>query len=440
MSWLYRAEVKGIQSWILATGRLREIRGGSTIIEGLDTEAKARLMPTGALEQAAAGGVSAVFDDEAALKAFASEWPMYVDRRAPGLQVVQAWVKQEGSPADVEKELQKRLGARRNEIHPSLPEAGPLLARAPRTGLPGMFGGRTDAGREDTLDRATSLKLHQGDGKVADALAARLWPGRSVRFDEDLSGWKEGSVAVVHVDGNGIGGLLQTMDRAQRRRFSEGLTEATAAAARAALESTFVPENRDAWQSRPIVVGGDDFTAITLGEDAVRVAHRYLRAFATETARRGAPLPAAAGIAIVRNGFPFDQAAELAEKACKRAKEAGRLESRLAWVRVTTSILDHVEVPVWTLDALEALEKLTAPVAMLPRGKLRAWAVADAATASDAGEQWARLREVADDGLWFAFEAALKPFEDERRDAIGAALDWLHFQPASAGQRLWSTT
>jgi hypothetical protein len=120
--YLYATEVKGIQSWILASGKLREIAGASQVIFELADLAKECAASCKACEvvQAAAGGARLRFDSLDDLASFARWWPVAVSRRAPGLPVVQAWVNEQTSS---EADLQARLAEARNRHFPDLPEA-----------------------------------------------------------------------------------------------------------------------------------------------------------------------------------------------------------------------------------------------------------------------------------------------------------------------------
>ena len=148
---LYRAEVKGIQAWILASDRLRELVGGSALIEGLcdgpsGGDVQALVDVTGGkVETAAAGNVELRFTTRDSLQRFAAAWPLVVAARAPGLQVIQAWAPTGGDEDAARHVLFGALGAVRNRLDAELPEVGPLVARAGRTGLPAV--GRSDKGR-----------------------------------------------------------------------------------------------------------------------------------------------------------------------------------------------------------------------------------------------------------------------------------------------------
>jgi len=428
MAWLYRYEAKGIQSYILATERLREMKGASALVAGLEQLAVEALRgPSGELMMAAAGSATIRFERKEDLDAFASLWPMLVARRAPGLQLVQAWaeVVAGAKPESALAEVRRRLEAERNRPVVELPEAGPLLARAGRTGRPAV--GR--AGKDGSLQDASSREKEKARAAGPEELIA-VPTGRD--FVEDMEDFGEGYVAVLHADGNGVGarilGAISARDAAAQKRFSEALTESTRAAAEAAVRELDLVVGQEKHGKllpiRPLVLGGDDFTVILKAEHAVAFAAFYLRAFERETEKRaealGGKLTACAGIAMVKSGFPFHQAHALAEALCRQAKRgAGREVSSLSFHRVTTAAFDSLEDVLetelgiddggtcvkgallggpWTVTPgkahpVETLAELAKALAKLPRGSVREWLRVVRFDLSRARAHWGRLAQ-----------------------------------------------
>lgn len=453
MGWLYRYEAKSIQSWILATDRLIELQGGSTLVEQLQVIASDAIHRAGGqLRYAAAGSATATFDDLRSLGEFVRWWPMYVSRHAPGIELVQAWSDRGLA------ELRERLGTERNRPRPDIPEAGPWVARAGRSGLPAI-GRDADGGM---LDRGTQARARAGEGRdllgewMSEDLEVRLPdapPG--VRFRRALQKYPEDEgIAVVHADGNQLGKAIHGMDTEQLERFSKALSQASREAARRTLAGLVAFErnqDRPTYDSngalvingRPIVAGGDDFTFLVRGRAGLAVAEIWLRAFEEESVTaRIKPLTACAGVVLVRRGFPFHQAHEIAERLCRSAKEQHRRLSAqgslLRFERVTTSLHDSDDLErAWTLEQTVQLANLVDLAERIgARGNLLQWM---AETDSDrANERWARLREVADPTVWNRLEQVLESFPTEdRRSAIRAALQWGRIHPGLSPYRLW---
>lgn len=473
--WLYRTEAKGIQEWILASDRLKELKGGSTIVDELPDAARKLLegINGGTIVSAAAGGVEIQFHDEAALARFAAIWPLVVEQRAPGLALVQAW-----APAAAPDSLYGDLGAQRNVARVSLPEAGPLVARSGRTGLPAVAGG----GQEDgALDAAVLAKLAAArrDGSL-DALA-----GAGCTFLEDADEIGESYLAVVHADGNGVGRIVRDIgtDRDRKRQFSEALNRATRGAAERAVRALArwqeedrgeraPARNRTLLRARPVVLGGDDFTVIVDAAYAIPFTAVYLREFEVATAAEkdiqgGTPLTACAGIAFVKTGFPFHAANDLAVSLCDGAKRGLRpagdasapTPSGLLFHRITTSnsetdwaTLSQGELAAprgaisggpYALRRLAGLEAFAIALGRWPRKALREWLGQVRVDPERAAARWHRALEVAAPPERAAFEEALTRFGhdprtgweatvDGNRTAVGDALLWLRLQPGLA--------
>ena len=204
-------------------------------------------------------------------------------------------------------------------------------------------------------------------------------------------------VAVIHIDGNGVGGVMRRLDevlsergggalkgelevgegdsdalRAFVLKISERLDAAVKLAFRSAWERVAKLARKDAEDSNrrytaipvvPVILGGDDVTVITSGDYALPFAAAYLRYYEEATGndpilryltppegQDTGPMTAAAGVAIVKRNFPFHIAYELAEKLVNRAKKVGKT------AQPPCSTLDyHVLFDTTVLDPDEAI-------------------------------------------------------------------------------------
>lgn len=459
--YLYRAEVKGIQAWIMASDRLKELKGGSAIIDELarsegPCDARRLIERTGgALQTAAAGNVEAVFDDQAQLERFAAAWPLVVAQRAPGLQVIQGWAPAGEGAYDWDPVF-RALGAARNQSTPRLPELGPMVERAGRTGEGAV--GRDENG--GLIDRAIVAKLERA--KSSDALD-QLAPA-GVAFTDDAERLGDGYLAVVHADGNGLGKLFMGFDARQRAEASAAVSTACVTAAKRAVAylvalqtsedegRTRAGEGDVQLRARPIVVGGDDFTFLVDARFALPFTHHYLVSFAEESKKAKlfpSGLSACAGVAIVKTGFPFHAAHKLAESLCKAAKKRLReapgggilfhrvttASTELQWDKLEEAELEAAPISVkretqpavhttvcarlaggpYNLKELKLLSELAAYARPLPRGALREWLSLSHSSAGRASALWRRTREVAKKkGTWEKFEGALIALGGER--------------------------
>ena len=204
-------------------------------------------------------------------------------------------------------------------------------------------------------------------------------------------------VAVIHIDGNGVGGIMKDLndskDRVAPAEFQEEIgcdrddpdalrrfllavnerlqnaVEHAFAAAWTRIDELSYRDDKRAGREHaaipvvPVILGGDDVTVITSGDYALPFAAAYLRYYEEATCsdpilryltppegQDTGPMTAAAGVAIVKRNFPFHIAYELAEKLVERAKKVGKT------TQPPCSTLDyHVLFDTTVLDASEIL-------------------------------------------------------------------------------------
>lgn len=380
MFW-YRTETKGIQRWILDAGRLRDLQGGSELIERL-TSAAERLAKAagGDVVQAAAGGMTARFDTLQGLQTFAAEWPMRVAYAAPGLHVVQGWIEQSHSMSDAvaSEMLFARVAAMRNVVTPEFPEATPWLKRSALTG-------------------GLAVPSGQGQPRGASDRAASARARHRSPSDPDFGP----VVGVVHIDGTGVGAEFKrhvvSVDALEK--FSARLSAAAKSATKRANDP--IP----AAKFRLIVAGGDDVTAIVDASFVLDFVGTWIREF-----EQGTNLRAGAGVVFCGANYPFAMAYEHAERLCAESK-VGAQSSRVCIRRITTALdAGAQEAHAWDLDELQALRDAAKLIGRgsrkLARGTLRTWLTLHGRKdAAQADAFWQRIEEVAEER---AFDALKK--------------------------------
>ena len=444
--YLYRFEAKGLQQFIFQTNRLREIKGGSLLIEQLGEllrVAHAALPGEGGDEQpmVAAGGATIVFQTRARAEAFVATWPVIVSRYVPGLQVVQAFVALDGE--DAWGRLQRALHVERQRLEVVLPEVGPQILRAARTGLPAQQRARSEEADlpRELQDKGLARRARCGHDSRRDPVGERIAPGQQWAFE--LGELGVSYAAIVHIDGNDLGDRLRRLAQVESGEpveriverlmcFSEALSEVTELAARAGYEAIVRSYDRSGvLPARPVVLGGDDITMILRASDAMGFTRAYLQCFERESEARaevlGGALSACAGIAFAQTTYPFDRACVLAEELCafskSRLRGAGaqrQTPSALAFHRVTTSatgsyaeILDtelrgedaahmltagpYTLEPVEGYATIQNLQALTGAICGLPHGPTREVLSLMKFATDRAALRWRRLGEVSKD-------------------------------------------
>ena len=194
------------------------------------------------------------------------------------------------------------------------------------------------------------------------------------RFQDTPDGTGEAAsalskVAVIHIDGNGVGAVMRRLSEAMGRvdeadfsravgcsrsdadalrrfvltvndRLDRAVTEAFAkawadVAKWAEVDASPAERKVAVVPVVPVILGGDDVTVFTSGDYALPFAAAYLERYerATESdvllrhlgrEEGTGPMTAAAGVAVVRRDFPFHVAYNLAERLVSEAKKVGK--------------------------------------------------------------------------------------------------------------------
>lgn len=343
--YLYGASVQGIQGFIFQTNQLDDISGASELVENICTKMFKETVGEGFNEKSnavimAAGNVKYVFDTREQCEHVVRNFPRKVQECAPGITFSQAVVKfdDEKSFGKAVDELEKKLKTQRN-LHQTPLELGVLgCQRAAKTGMPVV---KIWNGEE--LDAATYAK-RVARKDCGNRLYIKSMVGETnkdendFKFKEeldikDLTG-KNDWIAIVHIDGNGLGKVVQQLgkDRKKFYQFSTLLDQATTKAANEAFK--VIEETHGFSYNKlpicPVVLGGDDLTAIIRGDLALPYAKKFITEFERETSQGEMKallskanmdkLTACGGIAYIKASFPFYYGYKLAEELCHAAK------------------------------------------------------------------------------------------------------------------------
>lgn len=198
-----------------------------------------------------------------------------------------------------------------------------------------------------TLQRLKSEASHPGRKEVIpfpeEITAFRRW---GYEMDELIQKKGENSyVAVVHIDGNGMGKQL----REKLKKETEGKNYAESVMTMRKLSKQISTEYQrifnevmievsemqsdgdhpDYLPIRPLIMDGDDLTFVCQANWGVPLAAKLLHKLEQSTAtmrNEGLSLSACAGVALVHSHFPFHIAYEVAEECCKHAKKKRSME------------------------------------------------------------------------------------------------------------------
>lgn len=399
--YLYGASIQGIQSFIFQTNKLKEIVGGSELVEEICTKLfKDVLKESGSTFNEddvilqAAGNIKYEFQSKEDCEKAVLIFPKRVMLNAPGVTVSQAVVElKEGTQyKQALQELEDKLRVQRNKANYLSSQISHFMMAetARRTGGSGV----TYTKKKEVIDSSQNAKLiynQSASKRLYESLTGEgyIKDNQKIFEMEDLSSHKEADgdlrtitsksswIAVVHADGNNLGKKLIAMyDNIEDnlikntiKVFSKTLDEATKKAAQSAYYEIIEPEIKKGTQKipiRPIVIGGDDVTIVIRGDLAVPFTNAFLTAFEKSTKNGFSKmendlklgkynlglsqgLTACAGIAYIKPKYPFHYGYDLADELCSKAKKISKRinenfsPSSLIFHKVQSSFIDHLE-------------------------------------------------------------------------------------------------
>ncbi len=348
--YLYGASVQGIQGFIFQTNKLKEIVGGSELVEEICTTAFNEFATNGESIVRAAGNIKHIFQNEDDCKNAVRTFPRKVMSMAPGITISQAVVTLKNDESDYAKqsnELEMLLRAQRNKAMRSMTLGLMGISRAPSTGLPAIEEKKTDKKEKELLDSASVQKIsrYKATQKLVEKSFGIRLQDKNIAYDiEDITD-NNNWIAVIHADGNGMGAVFQEVGKHKEdmKLISPAVNRITEFAAQQAFNAV---KDRFSDKSiipiRPVVLGGDDLTLICRADLAMEYTKVFLEEF--EAASKGESLglknlklekdtskkavekglTACAGVAFIKSSYPFHYAVHLAESLCGRAKKAAK--------------------------------------------------------------------------------------------------------------------
>jgi len=345
--YLYGASVQGIQDFIFRTNELKDIVGGSALVQNVCStlfEEFTFKQPCDMIVMAA-GNIKCIFDDEEDCKKAVLKFPKKVMEYAPGITISQAVVEMESDFGTAVNELEKKLRAQRNRPAKSMSVGLMGIERSRKTGLPAVgIQKEKEKQKDKTQKKETeqdSVKIYVDEGTLEKRKGQDILdlceksfgykPKKAdVPFDiQDMISQNDW-IAIIHADGNSLGEQVKERgnDKEKLKEFSAKLDDATKEAAQETykkIEEKYYDKEKQSWGSkripmRPIVLSGDDMTMICRADIALDYATWFMQSFEEKTKEKGFPLTACAGIAYIKSSYPFYYGYNLAEALCSQAK------------------------------------------------------------------------------------------------------------------------
>lgn len=471
-AFLLKIGVEGIQKYITSTGKLKEMIGGSEIINSIaspdfykpiiEDELKlaesAQMLPGEdkyIVAQANAGTLCLIVFAQAKAKAFLQKASEQLLSAYPGLPFYTAladfdWADtKEGRQAysDARKRNDEQINAQRSAGPvPCGSPLLPILKPARLDSLPTTVNKDNDRISLPSLARSQQRLLDQSREHLQEDIGMNrinlVWEND---LDKMLQG-EQSKVALICMDGNDLGKLFgarledaedKTLTESIKsfKELSEKIQECNKKAFKYACDM-LIDYKQQVWSAkhpdkpmdkltmplRPLVMGGDDITIIAAADIALPFIDVFTRKFEEESG--DFRLSLGIGMVVMPSGYPFARAFPLAEelqdaaKKLTKDKKPGERPSSIDYLVLTEDVENDLTQVRERLYTTPAAHKLTGKPFMLQKGNLAAFiktasAVLNELPRSQIREAWTVCR---------ADSKAVKPLWHNLRENISRGL------------------
>jgi hypothetical protein len=342
-------ESSGNQAFVYRSNRLREAIGASEILSRVGTtwlDESLREFPN--VEVVVGTSAKAILlGDQSDLRGLLRKLTTKALVEAPGLDLVGgiAEIVDENFFAAVRQAFQNLAQNRSflNGPETRFPRL-PIVASCSSTGQPAQGVGK----RNTLVSSEVAQKIQHAESGIARQKVSGVKQTIFRNLDElEKFGADSSWVSVVHADGNGLGQLFLNFDQ---HLISIGQSEITRQVATAAdsyrtFSQTVEKCTREAYESAvrfvsdidgrnglvPVLIGGDDITAIVTGDIALAFAEKYCREFAEICATNQnlkslgvTSLTASASVVWTKPHYPYWSSYDHASELLDAAKNIGR--------------------------------------------------------------------------------------------------------------------
>ena len=352
--YLAKYDVRGIQTFVFRTNKLKEIRAVSDLPERIIKDAAIYALKKLEINKkiewldTAGGNAVAVFDSKEEFEAVSTTMAFYVLKETYSLKLVYACIELDENKAfSVQyEELNEKLGKLKSEMpEPAHTGAFPICRQDYLTGFPIA---KIKRDKETVfLTRESVIKLKEHEKKKAD-------PDVYLELDDMvLEKGVDSHLAVIHIDGNNMGNRINDIIRKKAHFDKENKDDSFKT-----IKSTFksitvakefkkvcqevneivdkyrkeILEENNAPLIYSVIAAGDDITYVTRANIALPFTKLFLKKISEHNMYSDSEdhdtygINACAGIAFIKSHFPFSDAYDLAEKCCTSAKKRAKSE------------------------------------------------------------------------------------------------------------------
>ncbi|HHV29770.1 MAG TPA: hypothetical protein GXX73_09300 [Clostridium sp.] len=360
MGFLTVLEVSKKQSYIFKSNRLRENIGASEIIAFVTQELPKELCDTYNGKHISSGGGSSIFyfHNEEDSKSFSKVYSLRILKAFSSLEFFLASVQYDPEKdiiIDKTRELYEKLEKKKakRDMYSHIIDFG-LSKKCSSTRLPAVYREEL-SGNYYSSEAKSKIDMFNQKEKSTNQFALNI-------KDLGVSKNEKSYIAITHIDGNRMGKRVSSLresfksmytpenikeineqyinelnqfsmdiDRAFKKAFNK--TVEVVEKKRECMGKDGMELKSSVIPIRKVVLAGDDVCYITDARIALECAYIFLRELEKHSIM-GEKITACAGIAIVKEKYPFFKTYELSEELCKNAKasiEEGMIESRIDW-------------------------------------------------------------------------------------------------------------
>ncbi len=338
--YLYAAEVKGIQEYILKSSKLKAIVEASNKVEYICTDAFKDLFKDYDINRSfieleandeiqivvmAAGKITCIFKNRELCEFAVEHFPRKIMTLAPGITLCQAVVKMSDNYSSDIKKLEANLRIQRN-----------IPSKSLTIGVMGILRSRET---EELVEVKDTKNSSSNTYKINISLCQKAFgintPIDNTTLEIGKIAGEDSWVAVIHADGNGLGEIVKYINESkspnEMSEFSAIISSATVNAAQKSFNKIQDRLGSGILPIRPIVLNGDDVTIICRADLALPYTKALCEFFERETEEAfkskdwgKSKLTMSAGISYIKAKYPYYYAYELSEKLCSYAKKQSR--------------------------------------------------------------------------------------------------------------------
>lgn len=339
-------DIMGIQQYIYKTNKLKDIIGGSMLVEKALQEIPCNLLPKHGGRRVYSGGGNAIFSfaTEEDYKAFTRIFSRKLLLQTPGIRFVTVCLQQ---GKDLSKSIDclfKKIAQKKNTA----------LQFCDFYTLPPMAQSNADQQQvvfydEDTVDGGgLSFSAMQKKIMGKEITNEETKENKMINFNKIAKPFisrSENMMAVVHIDGNNMGDILSEAFKNisapdEIAEISKQVDDAFKNAVDVTVEKLLQIEQDEAKKQdsakvvdsphyRLIYQNGDDVTFVCHSCYALAAVCTFFEALTTCKRDKLADLSASAGIAFIKPHYPFSKAYAVAHQRCEMAKKKARQKAKI---------------------------------------------------------------------------------------------------------------